>query len=369
MDCRLENFNPVSQEDVLKIIKSSKVKSCMSDPIPAQVFRQCMEELLPAITDITNQSLQSGVFPEALKSSVIIPTLKKPSLDPDCLRNYRPISNLPYLGKIIERVACQQLMTYLRDNALLASRQSAYRPSFSVETALTRVQDDLLKILDDGNEAMLVLLDLSSAFDTVDHSILLKRLSASFGITGAVKTWLASYLEGREQRVLIDGKTSSSEVIRWGVPQGSVIGPLLFICYTTLLQSIAEHHNVECMMYADDLQLYTAMTPATRHESKERLELCITEIRNWMKDNKLVINDGKTEMLHLTSSRKRGSHQELSPLTVGDTSISSSTTVRDLGVVIVGENPQDLQGLNLEQFVSRNNGLFHKEAYKQKHNQ
>ena len=182
------------------------------------VFKNCVEVLLPAITDIINQSLQTGIFPASLKSSLVIPTLKKPSLEPESLNHYRPISNLPFLGKVIERVVCKQLMSYLDGNSLLASRQSAYRQYHSVETSLVRVQNDLLQTLDSRNEAILVLLDLTSAFDTVDHHILLTGLKERFGITGIAADWLASYLSNRQQRVLVDEATSDPNKSSMGGP-------------------------------------------------------------------------------------------------------------------------------------------------------
>ena len=117
--------------------------------------------------------------------------------------------------------------------------------------------------------------------------------------------------------------------IRWGVPQGSVIGPLLFICYTTPLQHIIESHGIECMMYADDTQLYISMKPDDRPQTMEKLESCLHDFRCWMRNNQLVLNDSKTELLHVSSPLRR--IQELPPIHIGNTLISSSPTVRDLG--------------------------------------
>eukprot|EP00057_Strongylocentrotus_purpuratus_P016298 XP_011670772.1 PREDICTED: uncharacterized protein LOC105441399 [Strongylocentrotus purpuratus] len=219
--CSFEKFGKASHADVLKIIKSNKIKACSLDPVPACVFKTCLEILLPALTDMTNQSFQTGTFPSSLKSALIIPTLKSPSVDPETLKNYRPISNLPFPGKVIERIVSQQLMTYLNSISLLPSRQSAYRQHHSVETALIRVQNDLLQSLDTGNEAVLLLLDLTSAFDTVDHSILLTRLRDRFGVTGMALHWFASYLSRRQQSVLVKDVKSNPRTLLWGVPQGS----------------------------------------------------------------------------------------------------------------------------------------------------
>ncbi|XP_072030156.1 uncharacterized protein [Amphiura filiformis] len=161
-DSSLCDFTTVSEEDVLKVIKSSSITSCPLDPSPASVFRLCRDDLLPVITIIVNESLSSGVFPASLKCARIVPLLKKPSLDHNILSNYRPISNLPYLGKVIERIAVQQLQSYLIENHLHAQTQAAYRPFHSVETALLKVQNDILTALDKRKEAWLVLLDFSA---------------------------------------------------------------------------------------------------------------------------------------------------------------------------------------------------------------
>ena len=116
--CSFEKFGKASHADILKIIKSNKIKACSLDPLPAYVFKKCLDILLPSLTDLTNQSLQTGTFPSSLKSALIIPTLKSPSVDPETLKNYRPISNLPFPGKVIERIVSQQLMTYLNLNSL-----------------------------------------------------------------------------------------------------------------------------------------------------------------------------------------------------------------------------------------------------------
>ena len=329
--CTFEKFSRVSQEDVRKIIKSNKIKACSLDPVPACVFRKCLDVLLPAVTDITNQSLQTGIFPTPLKSALIIPTLKKPSSDPEILKNYRPISNLPFLGKVIERTVSQQLMIHLKYNSLLASRQSAYRQHHSVETALIRVQNDLLQSMDRGNEAVLVLLDLTSAFDTVDHSILLTRLMERFGVTEVASDWFASYLSGRQQRVMIQDVTSDPAPLLWGVPQGSVVGPLLFICYTAPVEDIILAHGFSTMMYADDTQLYVTIKPTEKNQMVSKLELCLQDIRIWMKDNQLVLNDDKMEVLHVSSRFKPS--QELAPITSGSCHVKPSSSLRNLGVI------------------------------------
>ena len=161
-------------------------KSCSLDPLPTWLMKECIDGLLPVITRLVNYSLQQGHVPQCMKVARVCPIIKKANADPEVLSNYRPISNLSFVSKLIERAVSDQLQPYLIANNLYAPRQSSYRPNHSTETALLRVQNDLLRALDDGAEAALVLLDLSAAFDTIDHNLLLQRLASRYGITGTV---------------------------------------------------------------------------------------------------------------------------------------------------------------------------------------
>ena len=231
----LDDFHQVSDESVLEAIKSASITACPLDPLPVDIFKVCLQELLPTITRIVNTSLSSGTFPTSLKHARIIPLLKKPKLDVNNLSNYRPISNLPYLGKVIERIAVQQLQTHLSDNHLHSSMQSAYRPFHSVETALLKVHNDIITSLDEHNEVLLVLLDFSAAFDLIDHRQLLDRLSTRYGVHGRVLQWFSSYLSDRFQSVSVGDVLSDPVHLRCGVPQGSVAGPLAFTLFSAPL--------------------------------------------------------------------------------------------------------------------------------------
>ena len=333
-DCksRFATFDLVSLDDVRETIKRSAIKTCQLDPLPASLTKECLEELLPSITSIVNSSLQSGVFPDCLKQALVTPLLKKASLDIEELKNFRPVSNLPFLGKVIERVAIHQLQAYLCDNSLYAKNQSAYRHFHSTETALVRVNNDLLKAVDEHQEAVLVLLDLSAAFDTVDYGILLKRLDQDYGIRGTVLQWFSSYLQNRKQSVKIDNEVSEPVVLDWGVPQGSVTGPVLFLLYSGPIQDIIEAHGLSGMIYADDTQLYIMMKPSERSNVLARLEACIRDIKIWMAENRLMLNEAKTEVLHVTSRFIQ--RVNLNDMNIGGASVAPSASVRDLGVIL-----------------------------------
>jgi len=173
--------------------------------------------------DVFCWSLEHGVLPLKMKAAHITPTLKKADLDPAEAKSYRLISNLSVLSKLLERLVAQQLATYLRDNSLLLDRQSAYRVHQSTEMAMLRVLADILLALDFGSLAVLTLLDLSAAFDSVDHDILLRRLQPTYGLGGVVMNWFRSYLNGRTQYVRSLTTSSLPSAVLYGVPQGSVL--------------------------------------------------------------------------------------------------------------------------------------------------
>ena len=212
-------------------------KSCALDPLPASCIEMCLDEIVLTVTEVVNDSLAKGVVPSAFKHAIVKPLLKKANLDPENLKNYRPVSNLPFFSKVLERVVLHQLLEHLAANGLLEPFQSAYRKGHSTETALLHVVNDLLQAADIGHVSILSLLDFSAAFDTIDHSIMCTKLE-DFGCVGLVGKWFESYLTGRTQCVVIDDKCSKTTKLDYGVPQGSVLGPVLFTIYTSTLGSI-----------------------------------------------------------------------------------------------------------------------------------
>jgi len=327
----LSSFTIVTDEFIINLIKHSLSKSCALDTFPTQHLKDCIVELSPVITRLFNLSLQSGVVPEAFKQAIVKPRIKKPNLDQNILKNYRPVSNLTFLSKTLERVVAGQLNSYLTEHDLFAKCQSAYRSKHSTETALLRVQNDIMLALDDKKDVILVMLDLSAAFDTLDHDILLHRLQFRFGINGSALKWFTSYLTDRTQCVAIGPVNSSSTQVKFGVPQGSVLGPVLFTLYTAPLEDLILKHELEYMMFADDSQLYAVCNRPT--DITPGLENCVTEIREWMTSNGLVLNDDKTEVIQFRSVYRRDS-EDLVSLKVGSARITPSSCVRNLGVFL-----------------------------------
>ena len=292
-DSTFSIFAPATEDEVRKIIMDAPVKLCMLDPIPTSLLKDCIDVLLPVVTTIINHFLLTGEVPSVLKTARITPILKKANADPDDVKNYRPVSNLPFLSKILERVVSSQLQSYLDENELHSKLQSAYRQHHSTETALLRVQNDLLRAVDANKEAILILLDLSAAFDTIDHDLMLARLNDRYGVTGIPLKWFKSYLSERDQSVVIGKTVSESHSLIYGVPQGSVIGPTQFILYSGPVQDILKAHGINGMVYADDTQLYTVFEPSAQAEAIASIESCVTDIRSWATSNKLKINDDK----------------------------------------------------------------------------
>ncbi len=186
------------------------------------------------------------------KHAVIEPVLKKINLDSTDLKNVRPISKLPFINKILEKVVHNQLTDFLCGNNILDIFQSGFRTKHSTESALLKVPNNILLSIDSGKRVALMMLDLTAAFDTLDHAILIERLRDYVGIKGVALKWFSSYLQDRTCLVKIGNHVSSSASITWGVPQGSILGPTLFSLYMLPLGAIFRQYNINYHMYADD---------------------------------------------------------------------------------------------------------------------
>ena len=272
------------------------------DPLPSYVMKQCVSTLLPVITSIVNRSLDTASMPESLKIAQIDPHLKKFGLDHEMFKNFRPVSNLAFVSKVIEKAVAAQLIEYIDSNDLGELYQSAYKKMHSTETALLKMQNDILRAIDQHKTVALLLLDLSAAFDTVDHAILLHRLQSRFGISEKALYWFRSYLDNRWQYVSLRGTKSSCHRTCYGVPQGSVLGPILYLIYTSPLGDIVRRHGMSFHCYADDTQIYFAFesdTPAA--VTSERIEACIKDVSDWMSTNMLIFNMDKIELVLIGS--------------------------------------------------------------------
>ena len=260
-------FKLITNDCVKEVLQEMPEKSCDLDPIPTPILH---EEITPIVADIV-KSLSRGVTPQCFKHALVKPLLKKANLDPNCLSNYRPVSNLPFLSKVLERIVLKQFLHRLESHSLLEPFQSAYRKCHSTETALLHVVNDLLQASDRGHVSVLSLLDLSAAFDTIDHDILIKRLHTTFGCSGTVLDWFTSYLSFRTQSVFI-GHASTPSALKCGVPQGSVLEHLLFTLYTQSLSTVICQSGHSYHFFADDSQLHNSDFPVLVHSLKDCIE-------------------------------------------------------------------------------------------------
>ena len=213
----LSEFTMETDEDILGLIWGSTIKACALDPLPVSIMRKCYFSLVPIFRRVINLSLSSGLLPKELKVALLSSILKKLYADFEQFSHFRPVSNLKFLSKLIEKTVFLQLNSYLGENDLHERRQSAYKIFHSTGTALLTVTNDILLSLDKGENVFLVLLDLSAAFDTINHSFLLVRLQKSFGIRGTVLQWFDSYLSQRTQFVNINEANSTVRDLPVGV--------------------------------------------------------------------------------------------------------------------------------------------------------
>jgi len=233
---------PVTTAEVLRILHSVPPKSSSVDFVPPSLVKSCVFAEL--IAELANRSFSNGCFSACFKHAAITPLLKKPTLETSDPSSYRPISSLDFISEILERLFLAHFQPHVLVCSNFNHHQSAYRPRHSTETSLLSTLDTIYRASDIGSSTLLVSLDLSAAFDTIDHVTLINRLRTSFGITGSVLSWLQSYLSNRTQSVRIGHHSSTPTKCTTGVPKGSVLGPLLFATYTSPSATITRSFQV-----------------------------------------------------------------------------------------------------------------------------
>ena len=335
MVIQFNTFNPVTEQVVFKIVSSSKATTCPSDPIPTKLVKQHLETLILFITRIVNSSLQSGQFVSSWKKAVIRPLLKKKGLD--CImKNYRPVSTLPFLSKIVEKCCLEQFMHFIESNRLLPTYQSAYRKGYSTESALLKLCNDILWGMESQCITPLVAIDLSAAFDTVNHSVLLDVLHNNFAVSDTPLEWFSSYLRPRSAVVQIRDTQSKPMELDFSVPQGSISGPVLYTAYASTLEHYIEQYNISIMGYADDHSLYDCFSANDReaeHASIEKLKYCLVDVNDWMNYNRLKMNSDKTEFI-LFGNKIQLEKCTSESIQVVDSVVSCSHVIKYLGVYL-----------------------------------
>ena len=292
-------LQPVSPEEIVKIIRTfSASKSNGPNSIPVKILKLLCDQISVPISRLINRSFETGTFPSLLKTSKVVPVFKNKG-SPLEVSNYRPISLLSNIEKIYEKVMYSRVTNFLDSHNLIYSRQFGFRKSHSTLHTLTVIVERIRKCLDNGELACGVFVDLQKAFDTVDHQILISKLD-HYGIRGPCKNWFKSYLSDRHQYVSIQNSESSLRPIRHGVPQGSVLGPLLFLIYINDLHKAIRFS--ETFHFADDTHLL--------HFAKTVRSLCskvnadLRTLTTWLNANRISLNASKTEFVIFRSKSK-----------------------------------------------------------------
>ena len=290
---------PLTNTDkILKYLKNLDVrKSTGTDDIGPRLLKMAAPFIAEILTFICNLSIRTGSFPEKWKEAKVKPLHKGgPTND---LNNFRPISILPVLSKLFEKHVHESLLSFLEQYKLLYSTQSGFRPSHSCETALLYMTDKWLKALDRGELVGVVLVDFRKAFDLVDHEILLRKLKY-YKLNETCLNWFRSYLSHRTQKVYFRDTFSAQKTVKCGVPQGSILGPLLFLLF---INDLPLYTKAMTDLYADDTTLYEISK--SKEEIERKLQKAITKVASWCKQNGMVINTDKTKAMLITTRQRR----------------------------------------------------------------
>ena len=341
---------PVHPDTVLKIISNLKKSSaCGTDEISSSVLKLIKYEITPVLTHIVNLSISNQTFPSLWKTTKVIPLHKKNEML--LPKNYRPVSLLSVLSKVTERCIFLQMSSYFEENDLLHPNHHGFRPKHSTASALIQMFDSWIEAFENDEVSAVIMLDMSAAFDIVDHDILLSKL-ALYGFEDNALSWIRSYLSDRAQCVSIEGSLSEPLPLLCGVPQGSILGPLLYILYTNDLPEVIHqeaHHpenpqeisfhthcHSDCgglCLYADD----STFTLSNRDVNKlnEDIDVKYKAIADYMNKNKLVLNSDKTHLLVMASERKHQIHDNFGiNLDTGSETIEPQVEEKLLGAVV-----------------------------------
>ena len=315
----------ISEEEIVDIIVALKLKATGHSSIPTRFLKIVADIIAVPLCRIINLSFIQGVFPETLKTSKVIALFKGGSTEE--LNNYRPISLLPIFDKIIEKIVHKQLYAFFEEHEVFFKNQFGFKKKTSTGHSLIEITEKIKESIDSGKFGCGIFIDLKKAFDTVNHEILLKKLE-HYGVRGTMLKWFESYLKGRKQYVFYNGETSDVKEITCGVPQGSVLGPLLFLIYINDLPNISE--KLQFFLFADDTNIY--------YESKDLKELEKTvngelkKLTLWLNVNRLALNVKKTNFVIFRSHKKTPDHNVT--LLMNKCALEQKDHVKYLGVLM-----------------------------------
>ena len=342
---------PTSPFEIGNIINALKLKSTSDTKICAIKTASLTNNFNLVLANIVNSSFASGIFPAELKAAKVVPIHKEGSKSE--VSNYRPISLLSSFSKIFEKAMYARLINFLNSNNTLTESQYGFRAGRSCEHALLDAQNDILSALSKKQISLLLLIDFSKAFDTVDHTILLHKLK-HYGVRGVAHDWLKSYLSNRTQYVCINNKFSDSQKLDYGVPQGSILGPLLFIVYINDIPNIS--HIAKFVLYADDANIIISGDNIKDIENK--LHTLSNSLIEWVNVNELLLNVKKTKYMIFSRSKNR-EFPSLNPKLNG-IPIERKQVVRFLGVLVDEKLSWNNHVTALKAKMSRYIGIMYK---------
>lgn len=326
-ESELEVFNRIEVEDLNRIVQKLKNKSGTEEGITVDIMKKVVIVAGTKIVHMLNRSLEEGMFPSEWKQATVIPIPKIKRTKK--VNEFRPINKLPIYEKILEIIVHKQMVRYLEDNKLLIESQSGFREGHSCETALQWVISSWKKSIGENKIVGVVFIDLRRAFELVNRNILLQKLER-YGLKGVVIKWFKSYLNNRTQRVKFNGMLSDPIDVKVGVPQGSVLGPLLFLFY---INDIINELNEKCeiRLFADDMLIYT--TGYSTAEISNNLNEQLVRVENWLKINKLKVNVDKTKVMLMRGIRKKVNQNNLK-IKLENIELEVVNEIKYLGVII-----------------------------------
>ena len=305
------------------------------------------------ILHIYNRVRITGVFPDSWKIATVVPIPKcNNPIEPSELR---PVSLLPIVGKIMEKLVHSQLSQFFEGAGFLSTNQHGFRKCFSTTSAASKFVDDIALGLDKGQYTLAVFLDIKKAFDTIDHDIIIKKLKHA-GLGAGTLALIKNYLYNRKQCVLYKGIRSEVKKLYTGVPQGSTLGPLLFLIYVNDLPKLFEHTN--CMMFADDTVLYQSHADST--ELYNQVQMSLNKMHKWCMDNQITLNSKKCEYIHFSYRRVLNNDKVLK---LGNTSLDRVKHYKYLGTVIDEKLNGEAQYNHITQVLSGRKMTFSKIRY------
>lgn len=324
-------FNNVSADEVRFHLGKIKSNSLGIDGIPLNLIQTLLPVLLPHLTFIINSGLTKSIFPDAWKVAIISPIPKIPN--PSTVSDFRPISILPTLSKVFERIIHVQINSFIAKHNLLDEHQSGFRANHSTTTAMLKVTDDITFNIEGDKVGVLVLLDFSKAFDKVDHVMLLSKLRNEFNFSKSACLLINSYLNLRQQFVKYDDKLSDNIFVTSGVPQGSILGPILFSLYINQICRVIEQTgNISYHLFADDLQIYSYGDVVSVDAVIDNLNRALGNILDWSNAHKLQINPEKSQAILLTNKKRINPPNNF--LSIDNHRITFCDKIRSLGLII-----------------------------------